>query len=76
MPHTQLEWLSDGILQEVKLNREARRVELVRVDPKTGKTEPLLESRKIEEALNSGAKVQVESEQGPHSFDGYSLRKR
>ncbi|HYC76632.1 MAG TPA: S9 family peptidase [Planctomycetota bacterium] len=48
---TSLEWLSDGVLQETRLNRAKRTAELHRIDPKTWESSPLLDESAVLAAL-------------------------
>jgi dipeptidyl-peptidase 4 len=48
---TQLGWLSDGVLQETRLNRRTGGVELVRLEPKTWEAKPLLDEASTLSAL-------------------------
>lgn len=53
---TQLAWLSDGVLQETRLNRATGGVELVRVDPQSWEGKPLLdEAATLSALLKAGA---------------------
>ncbi len=52
-PGTQLAWLADGVLQETRVDRRKRTVDVFRVDPKSGETAPLVDAQKVTQALSA-----------------------
>lgn len=50
-PTTQLQWLPDGSLQETRIDRRRGALELLRVDPATFESKPLLDASKVSAAL-------------------------